>query len=75
MSGVMEGQVGIITGAGRGIGRGVAILMAQEGASVVVVDPGVDVDGTGGSRSIADQVVKEIVDGGGSAVACTESVA
>ncbi|MQF70268.1 amidohydrolase, partial [SAR202 cluster bacterium AD-804-J14_MRT_500m] len=42
---------------------------------VVVVDPGVDVDGTGGSRSIADQVVKEIVDGGGSAVACTESVA
>ena len=75
MSGVMEGQVGIVTGAGRGIGRGVAILMAQEGASVVVADPGVDVDGSGGSSSIAEQVVKEITDAGGSAVACTESVA
>ena len=45
MAGIMEGQVGIVTGAGRGIGRGVAILMAQEGASVVVVDPGVEMDG------------------------------
>ncbi len=75
MAGIMEGQVGIVTGAGRGIGRGVAILMAQEGASVVVVDPGVEMDGSGGSTSVADQVVKEITDAGGSAAACTESVA
>ena len=75
MKKMLKDKVSIVTGAGRGIGRGVAILMAQEGASVVVVDPGVDVDGSAGSSSIAEQVVKEITDAGGSAVACTESVA
>jgi NAD(P)-dependent dehydrogenase (short-subunit alcohol dehydrogenase family) len=49
--------------------------MAQEGAKVVVVDPGVNVDGSGFDQSIAEQVVAEIRESGGTAVACTESVA
>jgi NAD(P)-dependent dehydrogenase (short-subunit alcohol dehydrogenase family) len=57
------------------VGRGVAKLMAAEGASVVVVDPGVNVDGSGFDQSIAEQVVGEIRQEGGTAVACTESVA
>ena len=51
------------------------MLMAQEGAKVVVVDPGGNVDGTGTDNGPADQVVKEITDAGGTAVACYESVA
>ena len=75
MPGVLEGKVAIVTGSGRGIGRGVAILMAQEGAKVVIVDPGTELDGSGGSIAIADGVVNEIRDNGGEAVACYESVA
>ena len=71
----LEGKVAIVTGSGRGVGRGVAHLMAQEGASVVIVDPGVNVDGSGYDQSIAEQVASEIKDAGGNAVACTESVA
>ena len=71
----LEGKVAIVTGAGRGVGKGVAQLMAQEGASVVVVDPGVNVDGSGFDQSIAQQVVTEIHESGGTAVACPESVA
>ena len=74
-SDVLLDKVAIITGSGRGIGRGVAMLMAQEGAKVVVVDPGGNVDGTGTDNGPADQVVKEITDAGGTAVACYESVA
>jgi NAD(P)-dependent dehydrogenase (short-subunit alcohol dehydrogenase family) len=74
-SDVLQDKVAIITGSGRGIGRGVAMLMAQEGAKVVVVDPGGNVDGTGTDNGPADQVVKEITDAGGAAVACYESVA
>ena len=75
MAEVLQDKVAIITGSGRGIGRGVAMLMAQEGAKVVVVDPGGNVDGTGTDNGPADQVVKEITDAGGTAVACYESVA
>ena len=74
MTDFLKDKVAIVTGAGRGIGRGVAILMASEGAKVVVVDPGVNVDGTGSDQSVAEQVVSEIREAGGTAVACTESV-
>ena len=75
MPGVLEGKVAIVTGSGRGIGRGVAMLMAQEGAKVVVVDPGAELDGSGGSIAIADSVVDVIRASGGQAVPCYESVA
>ena len=75
MPGVLEGKVSIVTGSGRGIGRGIAMLMAQEGAKVVVVDPGAELDGSGGSIAIADSVVNEIRANGGEAAACYESVA
>jgi hypothetical protein len=70
----LRDKVAIVTGAGRGIGRGVAKLMAEEGAKVVVVDPGVNVDGTGADQSIAESVVSEITQAGGTAIACQESV-
>ncbi len=72
--GMLEGKVAVITGAGRGIGRGIAILMAQQGAKVVVNDPGVKPDGTGHDDGPADQVVAEITAAGGTAVANYDSV-
>ena len=75
MTDLLKDKVAIVTGSGRGVGKGVAQLMAQEGAKVVVVDPGVNVDGSGEDQSIAETVVAEIKAAGGSAVACTESVA
>jgi NAD(P)-dependent dehydrogenase (short-subunit alcohol dehydrogenase family) len=67
--------VAVVTGAGRGIGRGVALLMAQEGAKVVVADIGAELDGRGGSSQVADQVVNEIKAAKGEAVGFYESVA
>ena len=67
-------KVAIVTGAGRGIGRGVAMHMAAEGAKVVVVDPGVNVDGSGADSSVAAQVADEIKAAGGVAVPSMESV-
>ena len=74
MPNLLEDKVAIVTGSGRGVGKGVAQLMAAEGAKVVVVDPGVNVDGSGFDQSIAEQVVGEIKASGGEATACTESV-
>ena len=68
-------KVAIVTGAGRGIGRGIALALAAEGARVVVNDLGGAVDGTGASSSPADEVVAEIKANGGEALANYESVA
>jgi NAD(P)-dependent dehydrogenase (short-subunit alcohol dehydrogenase family) len=73
--GWLEGKTAVVTGAGRGIGRGIALLMAREGANVVVVDPGVNLDGSGNDAGPAEQVVGEIEAAGGTATACLESVA
>ena len=67
-------KVAIVTGAGRGIGRGIAVLMAEEGAKVVVNDRGGAVDGDGNSNSPADDVVAEIAAAGGTAIANYDSV-
>lgn len=72
--GLLDGKVAIVTGAGGGIGRAHALLLAKEGASVVVNDLGGARDGTGGSQSMADAVVKEIKAAGGQAVANYGSV-
>ena len=73
--GALENKVAVITGAGRGIGRGMALLFAQEGAKVVVNDPGVSTDGSGHDDAPADQVAAEIKAAGGDAVANHDSVA
>ncbi len=70
----LEGRVAIVTGAGRGIGRSVALLLAEEGASVVVNDLGGTVEGTGASTRPADEVVADIRAAGGSAIASHDSV-
>jgi NAD(P)-dependent dehydrogenase (short-subunit alcohol dehydrogenase family) len=75
MSGLCEGRVAIVTGAGRGIGREHALSLARQGAKVVVNDLGGAIDGTGGDASPAQQVVDEIVGMGGEAVANGDSVA
>src|SRR5437773_4192123 len=71
----LEGKSIIVTGAGRGIGREIALLCAAEGAKVVVNDPGVAADGSGSSASPAEEVVEEIKTRGGTAVANFETVA
>ncbi|HEY6394670.1 MAG TPA: SDR family oxidoreductase [Candidatus Binataceae bacterium] len=71
---LLEGKVAVLTGAGRGIVREEALLLAKQGAKVVVNDLGGHFDGTGQSRSPAEDVVKEIRAAGGEAVANFESV-
>jgi NAD(P)-dependent dehydrogenase (short-subunit alcohol dehydrogenase family) len=76
MSGLCEGRVVIVTGAGRGIGREHALSLARQGAKVVVNDLGGNMDGSsGGDLSPAEQVVEEIKGMGGEAVANGDSVA
>jgi len=67
--GLLEGRTAIVTGAGRGIGAAVAAGLAAEGASVVVSDAGVGVDGNGGDTTPADEVAAAITERGGIAVA------
>jgi NAD(P)-dependent dehydrogenase (short-subunit alcohol dehydrogenase family) len=73
--GMLDGKVALVTGAGGGLGRAHALLLAKEGAAVVVNDLGGARDGTGAGHNMADQVVKEIKAAGGKAVANYGSVA
>ena len=71
----LEGKSAIVTGAGRGIGRDVALLLAREGAKVIVNDPGVGRGGEPTEERPADDVVNEIKAAGGTAIANYDSVA
>jgi NAD(P)-dependent dehydrogenase (short-subunit alcohol dehydrogenase family) len=74
MTGV-EGRVVVVTGAGGGLGRDYALLLAEQGAKVVVNDLGGSRDGSGGGSEMADRVVEEIAAAGGDAVASYDTVA
>ena len=72
--GMLDGKIAIVTGAGRGIGREEALLLAGEGAKVIVNDVGAAVTGEGGDRSPAQQTVDEIVAAGGEAAINADDV-
>ncbi len=74
MPGVMEGKVAVVTGAGGGIGREIAIMMAGQGARVIIADIGASLSGEGGSATPAEQTKALINQAGGQAEICTESV-
>jgi NAD(P)-dependent dehydrogenase (short-subunit alcohol dehydrogenase family) len=68
VTGVLEDRVAVVTGAGRGIGRAIALELASEGAKVVVNDAGVDPRGRGHDAALAPAVCREIEDAGGTAI-------
>jgi NAD(P)-dependent dehydrogenase (short-subunit alcohol dehydrogenase family) len=70
-----DGRVAVVTGGGRGLGRSYALLLASQGAKVVVNDPGGSLTGDGTDTGPAEEVVREIAAAGGEAVASTDSVA
>lgn len=72
---MLEGKVVVVTGAGRGIGREIALSMARQGARIVVNDLGVELDGSSSGQNPADEVVDLIRTEGGSAIASADSVA
>jgi NAD(P)-dependent dehydrogenase (short-subunit alcohol dehydrogenase family) len=72
---IVAGKVAIVTGGGRGIGRVIALLLAQEGARVVVCDIGASLQGAGTDAGPAQEVVDEITKSGGAAIASTLSIA
>ena len=65
MQGLLEGKVVVVTGAGAGVGKGIAMEAARQGAKVIVNDLGVAIDGTGASAGPAQQTVDEIKAFGG----------
>ena len=75
MGNLCEGRVAIVTGAGRGIGREHALMLASQGAKVVVNDLGGDIDGSGSDLSPAQEVVNEIAEMGGEAIVNGANVA
>ncbi len=75
MGNMLEGKVVVVTGAGRGVGRGIAIMAADQGAKVVVNDLGGTEQGDGADQIPAMEVVKTITDAGGEAIANFANVA
>ncbi len=75
MAGILDGKVIVVTGAGRGIGREIALMAASRGGKVVANDLGGSAEGEGGDKTVAEQVVDEIRKAGGQAIANGDSVA